>query len=166
MRLIFLIVLLGTLRVEAKVERDSVVVYAFLSTICPMCIAYTPVLNQIAAEFGAKQVKVVGVFPNFYTSDSLVNLYRKEQPIDFEVIIDRDLALTNKFGATLTPEVFVVSNNQVLYQGLIDDSYFRPGKRRGKTSKHYLKTALNAIIHNQKPSLSYTQSIGCAIVKN
>jgi thiol-disulfide isomerase/thioredoxin len=164
--LIFLIALIFGNEIKAQLQSDSTIVYAFLSTECPMCIAYTPVLNQIAADYKNTPVKVVGVFPNFYTTDALVTEYKKEHPIDFEIIIDSHLDLTNKFGATITPEVFVVKNDQVLYKGLIDNAYFRPGKRRGKTSEYYLRAALSAITSNKKPLLPFTNTIGCAIVKN
>ncbi len=163
---IFLFVLIFGNETKAHLQSDSTIVYAFLSTECPMCIAYTPVLNQIAADYKNTPVKVVGVFPNFYTTDSLVAEYQKSYPIDFEIIIDSHLELTNRFDATITPEVFVVKNGQVLYKGLIDNAYFRPGKRRGKTSEYYLRAALSAITSNKEPLLPFTTTIGCAIVKN
>lgn len=151
--------------------------YVFLSDECPMCQGYAPVLNQLATDFEKKGVDIIGVFPNYYATDSSILSFKTEYHIDFQTIRDSNFTLTNRFNASITPQVFLVNTESseivsngtegsVLYAGQIDDAYFRAGKRRGTTSTHYLKTAIEAILADKKPEISETKAIGCVIVKD
>jgi thiol-disulfide isomerase/thioredoxin len=141
--------------------------YVFLSDECPMCQGYAPVLNQLNADFGEKGVEIIGVFPNYYATDSSILAFKKEYNIQFKTIKDTTFTLTNRFKASITPQVFLENGEgEILYAGQIDDAYFRAGKRRGTTSEHYLKAAIEAVLNNKKPTVSETKSIGCVIVKD
>lgn len=141
--------------------------YVFLSDECPMCQGYAPVLNQLATDFEKKGVDIIGVFPNYYATDSSILSFKTEYHIDFQTIRDSNFTLTNRFNASITPQVFLENTEgSILYAGQIDDAYFRAGKRRGTTSTHYLKTAIEAILADKKPEISETKAIGCVIVKD
>ena len=141
--------------------------YVFLSDECPMCQGYAPVLNQLAADYESKGVDIIGVFPNYYATDSSILAYKNEYAIRFTTIKDSIFTLTNHFKASTTPQVFVENREGVLlYAGQIDDAYFRAGKRRGTTSEHYFKAAIDAILINKKPEIKETKAIGCVIVRD
>ena len=141
--------------------------YVFLSDECPMCQGYAPVLNQLAADFREKGVEIIGIFPNYYATDSSITAFKIEYHIDFQTIRDTDFIFTNRFKAGITPQVFLENREGViLYNGQIDDAYFRAGKRRGTTSERYLKAAIEAVLANKKPDVSETKAIGCVIVKD
>jgi thiol-disulfide isomerase/thioredoxin len=151
--------------------------YVFLSDECPMCQGYAPALNQLAADYESKGVDIIGVFPNYYATDSSILAYKNEYNIQFKTIKDSIFTLTNRFNASTTPQVFLVNmasndipsigtEGSVLYAGQIDDAYFRAGKRRGTTSEHYLKSAIDAILVGKKPEIKETKAIGCVIVKD
>jgi thiol-disulfide isomerase/thioredoxin len=121
--------------------------YVFLSDECPMCQGYAPVLNQLSVDYEKKGVELIGVFPNYYATDSSILAYKSEYNIRFTTIKDSTFTLTNRFKASTTPQVFLENTEGVvLYAGQIDDAYFRAGKRRGTTSEHYLKVAIDAIL--------------------
>ena len=151
--------------------------YVFLSDECPMCQGYAPVLNQLAVDFKARGVEIIGVFPNYYATDSSITAFKTEYHIDFQIVRDTNFILTNHFKANTTPQVFLVNRPRndmsslgiegaILYNGQIDDAYFRAGKRRGTTSEHYLKAAIDAILNNKKLDISETKAIGCVIVRD
>jgi thiol-disulfide isomerase/thioredoxin len=141
--------------------------YVFLSDECPMCQGYAPVLNQLANDFAQKGVEIIGVFPNYYATDSSILAFKTEYNIQFKTIKDSTFTLTNRFKASITPQVFLENTEgSILYNGQIDDAYFRAGKRRGTTSEHYLKAAIEASLNNKKPEIMETKSIGCVIVKD
>ena len=141
--------------------------YVFLSDECPMCQGYAPVLNQLAADFKEKDVDIIGVFPNYYATDSSILAFKTEYSITFTTIKDSAFQLTNRFNASITPQVFLQNTEgSLLYAGQIDNAYFRAGKRRGTTSEYYLKAAIEAVLNNQKPPIEKTQSIGCVIVRD
>jgi thiol-disulfide isomerase/thioredoxin len=151
--------------------------YVFLSDECPMCQGYAPVLNQLATDYEQKGVEIIGVFPNYYATDSSILAYKSEYNIRFTTIKDSIFTFTNRFKASTTPQVFLVNmasndipsigtEGSVLYAGQIDDAYFRAGKRRGTTSEHYLKAAIDAILVGKKPEIKETKAIGCVIVRD
>jgi peroxiredoxin len=150
-----------------KTLEKQLKVYVFLSDECPMCQGYAPVLNQLTADYAQKGVEIIGVFPNYYSTDSSILAFKTEYAIQFKTIKDSTFTLTNRFNATITPQVFLENTEGVLlYAGQIDDTYFRAGKRRGTTSEHYLKAAIEAILANKKPTINKTKPIGCVIVKD
>jgi thiol-disulfide isomerase/thioredoxin len=167
--LLFLI--LGPLSINAVFGQNTtetrLKVYVFLSDECPMCQGYAPVLNQLATNYGKKGVELIGVFPNYYATDSSITAFRTEYNIVFKTIKDSTFTLTNFFKASTTPQVFM-SNTEgsLLYNGQIDDTYFRAGKRRGTTSAFYLKSAIEAALSNRKPDIAETKAIGCVIVRD
>jgi thiol-disulfide isomerase/thioredoxin len=154
--LLFLI--LGPLSINAIFGQNTtetrLKVYVFLSDECPMCQGYAPVLNQLATDYGKKGVE-------------LITAFKTEYNIVFKTIKDSTFTLTNFFKASTTPQVFMSdTEGSLLYNGQIDDTYFRAGKRRGTTSAFYLKSAIEAALANQKPDISQTKAIGCVIVRD
>ncbi len=146
----------------------TLIVYVFLSETCPMSQSYVPVLNKIQEIYQSKHIEVVGIFPNFYVTDSTVNQFTTAFGVKFKVERDAGFIFTNKFDAHLTPEVFLVDNmtQNVLYTGAIDNAYFRAGKRRGKTCANYLADAIDKVLINKKIEVTKTQAFGCVIVKD
>ena len=73
----------------------------------------------------------------------------------------------HRFGAKVTPEVVVFdkTNQQILYQGRIDNTYFRVGKRRAITTRTELDEVLQAIQADEKPAVENTTAVGCFITK-
>lgn len=143
-------------------------VYVFLSASCPMCQYYAPVLNEMTKTYSDKGIIFTGVFPNYYTTDSIMQSFISRYRLLFPVMKDENLVLTERFGATVTPQVFVVdeNNGNVLYSGMINNGYVRTGKRRNVVTEHYLRDALDAIISGLPVSIPSVQPIGCFIVKN
>jgi hypothetical protein len=70
-----------------------------------------------------------------------------------------------KLTATVTPEVFLIRNDSVMYHGRIDDSFVRVGKRRAHVKNRELRNALEAILQGQQPEVSHVPAVGCIIEK-
>ncbi len=171
LKYLFIIVILIPLSISSIFAQNGaekrLIAYVFLSDECPMCQGYAPVLNQLAANYESKGVELVGVFPNYYATDSAIGAFKKEYNITFKMRRDSGFILTNRLGASITPQVFVENTEGVLlYSGQIDDAYFRAGKRRGTTTFHYLKDAIDSLLINKKPTVEMTKAVGCVIVKD
>lgn len=139
-------------------------VYIFLSETCPICQSYTLTLKDLYKKYSDKHVKFVGVFPNYYADSDEIQKFKEKYSIPFSLIIDGGSELTKRFGATITPEVFVEnSEKQLLYSGRIDDSFYAIGKRRKVITSTELVDALNAIVNNETIKVTKTQAVGCII---
>jgi len=87
----------------------------------------------------------------------------KERDYQSPYLSDANQSVSDKFGATKTPEVFVLKNqggNFVLkYKGAIDDN---PQVANDVTSS-YLKDALESILSNQPVKITEKRATGCMI---
>jgi hypothetical protein len=145
--------------VNAQVE-----VLYFISPTCPICKFYTLEMKEIARVYSDSDVvfKALAVGP--LLSDSAVVAFQEEYAIPFPVL--RDDSLHRVLNATVTPEVFVLQNQSVLYHGRIDDSYVRVGKRRAHVKNKELRDALDSVLKGDGSILNtYVPAIGCIIEK-
>ena len=149
-------------------QNDSVIVYVFLSETCPICQNQTLSLRDLNDDFSKKSVKVIGIFPNTEMSDSVSILkFKKKYKLNFDVQLDENQALTTKLQATITPQVFVLKKNtqEILYEGKVDNSFERVGKRRQIITEFFLRDALLQITQNQCVTTKKTEAVGCFIQK-
>jgi len=147
---------------------DSITVYVFLLETCPICQSITLELKSMYAKFQAKGIAFIGIFPNASMSNNAsIAEFKKKYTIPFELKIDNKQKLTKQFAATVTPTVVVVRNvnQQILYQGKINDSFEAIGKRRQVITAHYLNSALEHILQNKPANPAETKPVGCFISK-
>lgn len=138
-------------------------VYIFLSETCPICQSYTLTLKELYKKYNSK-IEFIGVFPNYYTDLDSILAFKEKYSIPFELIMDKDSKLTKHFKASITPEVFVeTENGRLLYSGRIDDSFYAIGKRRNVITSTELSDALIQIVSGHPITVPKTQAVGCII---
>lgn len=148
-------------------QNKNTTVYIFLSETCPICQSYTLTLKQLYIKYKNENIRFVGVFPNYYSTEKDIDNFKNKYSIPFELILDINAELTKHFKATATPEVFVENNNkQIIYSGRIDDSFYAIGKRRTVISKNDLADAVSSIVLKQKIKTPVTQAVGCVITSS
>jgi peroxiredoxin len=165
---IFPLLLLFVGAKKTVAQTDSIMVYVFLSETCPICQNQTLSLRDLNDDFAPKGIKIIGVFPNIEMSDSTsIFRFKKKYKLNFGVQLDDNQLLSSKLQASVTPQVFVVRKNtqEILYEGKIDNSFERVGKRRQIITDFYLRDALTQIIQNQCVTLKKTEPVGCFIQK-
>ena len=139
-------------------------VYVFLGETCPVSRHYTLTLRKLHAEYAAEELAFIGVFPNALSTSTTIAAFKEKYMLPFSSIRDSAHTWVKCFGITVMPEVVVVdSSNTAIYQGRIDNTFARVGKRRRVVTEHDLADVLNAL-RNKKPStFRKTQAIGCFI---
>lgn len=140
-----------------------VLVVTFLGTECPLAKLYVKRLADLASEYPASRVAFVGIDSN--QQDSLTELaafkHRFEAP--FPLLKDDRAQTADQFGATRTPEVFVLDRNRaVRYQGRIDDQY-SVGIVRDAPSQSFLKEAIDALLAGKEVLEPQVAAVGCLI---
>ena len=154
---------LGAKHSSSEWRDKRAVVVVFLGTECPLAKLYAPRLAELATEFEPKGVAFVGIDSN--QQDSLLEIghYVRVHKIDFPVLKDTAGEVADQFGATRTPEAFVLDpNGNVLYHGRIDDQ-FGIGYQRTNEVKRDLANALDEILTGKPVSTPETESVGCLI---
>ena len=109
----------------------KLVVVAFLGTECPLAKLYGPRMQQLAEEFGPQGVAFLGINSNRQDSITEMAAYARIHGIEFPILKDLSNVVADQFGATRTPEVFVLDEDRVVrYHGRIDGQYGFGYRRR------------------------------------
>ena len=133
--------------------------FVFLSTQCPVSKVYGPRLNQIAEKYRASGIQLIGVFSNMQEGQAEVTSFAHERHFTFPVVRDADAQLAAKYGATMTPQVFVVNSaGKLLYQGRVDDN-----ADTSLVHHHDLQTALDSLLAGQPIARPKTAAFGCIL---
>lgn len=139
------------------------VVVVFLGVECPLAKLYGPRLAELAADYAERGVAVIGVNAN--RQDTLTELaaYGRRSGIEFPLLKDNDAEAVEAFGATRTPEAFVLDRQRVIrYRGRIDDQY-DVGAVRDKPSTLFLRDAVEAVLAGEEVATPETRAVGCFI---
>lgn len=140
-----------------KGKNGTVVVW--LSAQCPVVRGYKDRINEIAAAYQAKGINFVGINSNATEDLAWVKSNIAEFGYKFPVLIDKGNVLADKWGATVTPEVFYFdAKNKLLYHGAIDNS--RDG---ANITNQYLKTAFDAALNGKAIEKTRANAFGCSI---
>jgi peroxiredoxin len=142
---------------DLKGKKGTVVVW--LSAQCPVVKQYKDRINEIAAEYNAKGIAFVGINSNSTEDLNWVKSNKTEFGYNFPVLIDKDNVLADKWGATVTPEVYYLdAKNVLLYHGAIDND--KAGKN---ITEPYLKTAFDAALSGKAIEKTRANAFGCTI---
>jgi peroxiredoxin len=140
-----------------KGKNGTVVVW--LSAQCPVVKGYKDRINEIASAYQAKGINFVGINSNSTEDLAWVKSNITEFGYKFPVLIDKGNVLADKWGATVTPEVYYFdAKNKLLYHGAIDND------RSGKSiTDQYLKTAFDATLGGKAIAKTRANAFGCSI---
>ncbi|TAE33561.1 MAG: thioredoxin family protein [Cytophagales bacterium] len=151
-----------------KYANQKGIVVVFMANHCPFAKAYEDRLMAIHNRFAPQGFPVLAVQASdvaAYPEDAYetVQSRSRERGFPFPYTIDEIQAVARAFGATRTPQVFVltVANGKfvVRYSGAIDDN---PQDAAGVQKRH-LEDALNSLLAGQSVTTNTTRPIGCAI---
>lgn len=146
------------------VESNRARCLVFLSPECPLCIKYASKLGDIESTFSKKGIQFLYIFPGTYYSVENIKHYVTKYNLAATALVDPEFVLTKALGATITPEVMVLSvSNEVVYSGKIDNWYEDFGKKRTVITEHYLMNVLEEIISGRPVSVPKTKPLGCYI---
>ncbi len=153
-------------RLSGLADKPLVVV-AFVGVECPLVQLYTGRLVALHEKLASHGVAFWAIDSNRQDDLREVEHYARTFQIPFPVLRDPAGEVAEAFGATRTPEVFVLdAQRQVRYQGRIDDQY---GIDRGvnfqrpKPTRHDLAAALDELLAGQQVSQPQIATAGCLI---
>jgi len=157
--------------VDLKAPSESRLrVVCFVGCDCPVAKLYAPRLKSLAQQFAGQGVEFVAINSNPQDSIAKLAQYAKDHGLDdssisFPMLKDHDGQVALRFGATRTPEVFVIDSlGQVMYQGRIDDQY-RPGVVTDQPTRDDLRIAIEEFLAGKMVSVATTAAAGCRIAK-
>lgn len=141
-----------------EVAGDKATVYLFTCTHCPIAGAYEERFIAFANKYESKGVKLVAINCNGEERKTLTDWAKEKKP-PFVYLADDSQNSATGFGATRTPELFVVNGEgEVVYTGAFDSDLRDP-----KT--HYVADAVEAVLAGKTPETQTTRAFGCGIPK-
>jgi peroxiredoxin len=152
----------------ADYAASKAVVVVFVNRYCPNGRIYGKRLRDLAAAYSDKGVSFIYVAPTISMEDggAQVKALAEEVPPTGEpiyVLADARHEVTNQFGATKIPEVYVLQAGQgqflLKYKGAIDDN---PQLESG-VKENYLRKALDAVLANRPVATPEKRPFGCLI---
>ncbi len=150
----------------ADFSQAPALLVAFICNHCPYVKHVAPALAELAREYQARGVAVVGINSNdieAYPDDSPEKM-REEVALrgyTFPYLLDADQQVAKAYRAACTPDFYVFDRQKrLVYRGQMDDS--RPGNGQPVTGAD-LRRALDAVLAGQPAPAEQRPSIGCNI---
>ncbi len=137
----------------------------FMCNHCPYVRLYLDRLKELQAELTPQGITLIGINANDaekYPEDSFENMkaFAKEHELNFPYIRDVTQDVAQSFGATTTPEAFLLDHEGKLrYRGLIDDNANDPEA----VDESYLLQAIAQLEAGATINPTITQPLGCSV---
>ncbi len=148
----------------AFADRKAVAVI-FSCNHCPYVLAWEDRMIAIQRDYEARGAALIAINANnaaAYPDDSFENMVKRsqQQGFSFPYAHDETQDVAHAYGATHTPEVFLLdAERKVRYHGAIDDNY----DDASAVKQHYLRDALDAVLEGGEPSVTETPPVGCTV---
>jgi peroxiredoxin len=140
--------------------KNKAVAVIFVATKCPVSNAYNTRMAALGKEYAAKGVPLVGINSNKTEPAAEVKEHAEKHGFTFPVLKDEGNKVADAYGASHTPEVFVLDpKGNLIYHGRIDES--QDDARNVKSPD--LRNALEAILAGKPVPTAQTKAFGCSI---
>ena len=137
---------------------------------CPYVIAYEDRIIDLHNKYASQGIPLVLINPNDTEKqpvDSMgeMRVRAEEKNYPFPYLKDSDQSVYKAYGATRTPEIFLLKNSgdgnfKVFYTGTVDDNY----KDASEVKVAYASNAMEALLQGETSDPASTVAIGCSIV--
>jgi len=142
--------------------KKKLVVLIFIANHCPVSAAYEERLKQLAVDYRERDVELVAISVSQLDSDRLDKMKErgKDSKFSFPYLQDTSQTIGHRYGATTTPQVFVLNTERrIAYMGAFDDQW----RDAAKVETHYTRAALDALLAGMQPEIRETRPVGCEI---
>jgi peroxiredoxin len=148
----------------ADLKNKDVVVVIITCNHCPVAVAYEDRIIDFTKKYASapdSKVAVVAINVNNLEADKLpaMKVRAKEKGFNFPYLYDPTQKIGRDYGATVTPEFFVLNKERkIVYMGAMDDS-----NNAASAKVNYLEAAVQAALNGQKPATAETRGRGCSV---
>ena len=155
----------GTMISLADYAGKKGTILTFTCNHCPYAVMYEDRLNMLHSKYAGQGYPVLAINPNdpeVKPDDSFEKMGERaqEKGFEFAYLFDDGQKVYPQYGATKTPHIFLIDNNQtVRYIGAIDDN----PQDEEAVEKRFLEDAIAALEAGNDPEPDYTKAVGCSI---
>ncbi len=146
-------------------EKNRAVGVVFMCNHCPYVQKYLERLKKIQTDFQDQGFTLIGINPNDatrYPDDSFENMkiFAQTHQLNFPYLRDVTQDVARTFGASTTPEIFLLDHMGILrYNGGVDDNCQNPEL----VKVPYLGNAITQTLRGDAIANENTPAIGCSL---
>jgi peroxiredoxin len=153
----------GKMHSLADLKDKEAVVVVFTCNSCPIALDYEDRIIGFAKKHAAADSKValVAINVNTIPDDRLDKMKQRaeKKKYNFPYLYDETQKIAVDFGATYTPEFFVLDKDRkVVYMGAMDDK-----SNEKEATENFLEPAVEAALKGEKAAKAETLARGCMI---
>lgn len=140
-------------------------IVTFTCNTCPFAVMYEDRIIGLHKKTSIMGYPVVAIQPNdpaVKPGDDFSSMQKraKEKNFPFVYLFDEGQKVFPQYGASRTPEFYVLDKNMVLrYTGAMDDN----AEDAAAVKVNYIEMAIKYMENNQAPNPATTKAIGCNI---
>jgi peroxiredoxin len=139
----------------------AAVVVVFTCNSCPYSVDYEDRIIALTKLLADRRVPVVAINVNKVPEDSFQAMKERAvaKEFNFPYLYDETQQIARDYGATYTPEFFVLDRDRkIAYMGALDDS-----PDAAEVKQQHVVAAVNAVLAGEAPPVTETVAIGCRI---
>ncbi len=139
----------------------KVLVIAFTCNHCPVAQMYEDRFIRFARAQKRRGVVFVAISSSLLPPDSLDKMKERahQKGFDFPYLSDSTQEVGKAYGATVTPQLFVLDRERnIAYMGKFDDDI-----EPEKAQRSYVRDAVHALLDGKRPDPAETRATGCGI---
>jgi peroxiredoxin len=139
----------------------KVIVIAFTCNHCPVAQMYEDRFTRFAKAQKKRGVTFIAISSSLLSPDSLDKMRERaaQKGFEFPYLSDPTQAIAKAYGATVTPQLFVLDRDRnIAYMGKFDDDI-----EPEKVQRTYVREAVHALLEGKDPDPSETRATGCGI---
>jgi peroxiredoxin len=145
----------------ASLRGKNGTVLIFISVQCPVSNAYNKRMAQLADEYKARGVNIVGVNSNVAETPDAIKQHAAANGLAFTILKDKSNKIADVLGARVTPEAYYLdASNKLVYRGRIDDADPRRGS---EPTSQDLRNAIDATLNGKPVEKAQALAFGCSI---
>ena len=142
--------------------RGKIVVLEWINPQCPYVQRHyrARTMTSLVSAFPSDRVVWLAVDSSHFVQPDGSQAWRTEHGLTHPILQDASGAVGRAYGATTTPNMYVIDAQGVLrYQGAIDDD----PRGRVETPRNYVREAVQALLDGNEVPTPQTQPYGCSV---
>jgi peroxiredoxin len=143
----------------ASLKGKNGTVLIFVSVQCPISNAYNARMAQLAKDYAARGITVVGINSNVAEAPDAIKQHAAQNNLDFPILKDAGNRIADRLNAQVTPEAYLLdASNRLVYRGRIDNS-----RNGDQINSQELREAIDATLAGKAVAKPEVRAFGCSI---
>src|SRR5580704_1979514 len=139
----------------------------FLGTECPLAKLYAARMQELSVQFAKQGVALIGIDSNRQDAVTEMDAFARLNGLTFPILKDVGNKVADQFGATRTPQAFLLdAQGTIRYEGRIDDQFTfgaGVGFSQPQLKRKDLAIAVDEVLAGKPVSTATTEFKGCLI---